>query len=136
MAVQAGQLLLNRRRLTLQPGVTTVDTLLQQTNLNFDPDPELDGADPPNAVASRVMVIPMSPLPEWDTIIHDEPKLGAGDTVEVRFNNTDEQAHTINVLFWNPHTRVCPVSADPYAGGEGCEQCDFVAIESAASNQS
>jgi hypothetical protein len=59
----------------------------------------------------------MAPIDPWVTggIQHSEPRLNVGGTVEVDFfvaDGTGEQE--INVMFWDPHTLVGPVSADGY----------------------
>lgn len=107
--------MLNRRRLTLPSGDTVVDTGLVQTNRNFDPDPGMDGGFVgPFLIASRVMVQPMAPTANWANITHTEPTVNpATDHVEVTFSNGGDEVD-INVLFWNPHTSICPVSADSY----------------------
>lgn len=139
MATQAGHLLISRMHIWLPPGVSIIDTGLRQLNHAFSPDPPLGGSDIP-PVASRVMVIPLVPLAPWvdaatglDLITHNEPYLGTGGVVEVAFNNLGDLAE-INVLFWDPHTGICPLDADAY--GTGCFRCGFVSIQSTFSDQS
>ena len=63
------------------------------------------------------MVCPMSPVVAWFGISHGEPYLDpTTKTVHVAFLNTGGPA-MINVLFWNPHSAICPLDADPYATG-------------------
>ena len=120
MAKQAGTLLIKRARLTIEAGATVeIETLLEQQNLNFYPDPPLGGVDPndvPPGVASRVMVCAMAPIAEWADITHEEPVLDAvTGTIHVTFTNGDgELARTFNVMFLNPHSRICPVNAVTY----------------------
>lgn len=65
--------------------------------------------------ASRVQVIPLAPLPQWDNITHSEPYFNTTTgTVHVAFTNSDQGNATINVLFWDPHTLVGPGEADTY----------------------
>jgi hypothetical protein len=131
MSTKAGALLWHRRRLTLSAGLTTVDTGLTQLNKSFANDsigePPLGVAiappGPPDGTtpASRVHVIPMSPIPAWTSVTHGEPFVDpATGTVKVTFNNTVSPAGpvTINVLFWDPHTIVGPGQADTYHPGQ------------------
>ncbi len=120
MAVQAGQLLINRRRLSLSAGANVIDTGLRQTNLNFDPDPPLGGSV---SVASRVMVVPLPPTNAWAGVSISEPVLGAGGTVEVTFNAPDPVV--LNVMFWDPHTFICPMNAEPYGD---CDNYSEIAL--------
>jgi len=117
MALQSGSLLLNRRRLSLEVGATPVDTQLRQTEHNFAPDPPLFGL---LTVASRVMVVPLPPLTSWTGVRHTEPYEGPNGNVWVDFE-VQGSPTTLNVLFWDPHTFICPVSAAPYRS-EGCLQ--------------
>jgi len=130
MGKNAGALLWNRRHITLQPGITAFDTGLQQVSKTFAamspgepplgitvaPPGPADGALP----ASRVQVIPMSPVAAWLAVTHGEPFVDpATGTVKVTFNNAtiiDEEPApvTINVLFWDPHSVVGPGNADVY----------------------
>jgi hypothetical protein len=65
--------------------------------------------------ASRIQVIPMSPISPWNNITHGEPFVNpATGTVWVTFNNQNEISGTINVLFWDPHSMVGPGDADTY----------------------
>jgi hypothetical protein len=112
----AGNLLLNRRRLTLAPGTTDIDTGLQQCLRAFPPGEPTD--DPGVNEASRIMVCPMVPVIAWLPLTHGEPYLDpTTKTVHVAFLNSDRAPVTINVLFWNPHSIICPLDADPYASG-------------------
>lgn len=121
MSTKAGQLLWNRMHVVLEGGATTVDTGLRQVSLAFENssinEPPLFGRQPgpgdPNGLASRVQVMPMSPLPNWTNIIHAEPHLGSNGTVEVAFLNGGTTTE-INVLFWAPHTDIGPGDADTY----------------------
>lgn len=126
MSTKAGQLLWNRKRITLDPDSTIVfDTGLTQTNRalanSSDGEPPLGvvsavapafGVEP----ASRVQVIPLAPTPAWATVIHGEPYVDeATGRVFVQLINTDaENPTTINVLFWDPHTSIGPGQADTY----------------------
>ena len=108
-------------RITIAADTTVeIDTLLEQQNLNFYPDPPLGGVEPSaevvNGIASRVMVLVMAPVAGWDDITHDEPLLDATTgTVHVTFTNGHVgEERTFNVLFWDPHTSVCPVNAHTY----------------------
>lgn len=118
MAVQAGQLLVVRRHLTLQEGITTVDTGITQASLGVDPPVGGTNATADAAgVASRVEVKMLAPIAPWVTgnIRHGEPRLNDAGTIEVDFwveAGTGEQE--INVLFWDPHTAVTPMDADAY----------------------
>jgi len=131
MSTKAGALLWHRMRLTLSAGLTTVDTGLTQLNKSFANDsigePPLGVAiappGPPDGTlpASRVHVIPMSPIPAWTSVTHGEPFVDpATGTVKVTFNNVVSPAGpvTINVLFWDPHTIVGPGQADTYNPGQ------------------
>jgi len=120
MAVQAGELLFERRRLTL-PGnaLTVVVTNIQVTDRNFDPDPGL--GDATGSVVSRLMVIPLAPVGiEWIQAagiveVLNEPRLNpTTNTLEVTFRNTNAGDLTFNVLFWLPHTHAAPLSAEFY----------------------
>jgi len=105
MAEQAGHLLINRQRIALVGGANVIDTGLKQTNLNFDPDPDM---------ALRTMVIPLPPIDNWAGITIDNPVYSAvTETVQVTINNPG-QGIEINVLFWDPHTSICPLDADDY----------------------
>lgn len=114
--MSAGQLLLVRRQLTLADGVTTVDTGITQVSLATDP--PVGGVEASEGVAgtaSRVQVLPLAPLQAWTTgqIEHGEPRLNASGTIEVDFwvaAGTGPQ--TINVLFWDPHTSITPMTSE------------------------
>lgn len=127
MSTNAGNLLWNRQRITLAPGVTDIDTGLTQVQLGFG---ESSVNEPPLGVsaaaapapgtlpASRVQVIPMAPLAGWTGVTHSEPYVNTTTgTVHVAFDNTNEIATTINVLFWDPHTSIGPGQAQTYNAG-------------------
>lgn len=127
MSAKAGNLLWNRQQVTLPAGVTVVNTGLQQVNKSFadqspnEPPLGVSAASPGPAAgttpASRVQVIPMSPLPSWADVTHGEPFVNtATGTVCVAFTNGSSPAAsvTINVLFWDPHTLIGPGDADTY----------------------
>src|SRR3990172_6551615 len=113
MGLKAGTLLWNRQRLSLAAGVTQVNTGLTQVGRAFN---NMSPSEPPLGVAtaspgpadgtppaSRIQVIPMSPIPAWTTVTHGEPYLNtATNTIFVAFNNSNEAAADINVLFWDP----------------------------------
>jgi hypothetical protein len=103
MAFASGALLLNRVQLTLENGVTDVDTGLTEVSLAVSP-----------ILAARVMVLPMAPTPNWEFITHANPTFSAiTSTVHVAFTNSSSTI-TLNVFFWDPHTIVGPVDADSY----------------------
>lgn len=116
MAKIAGQLLWRRRQIALGPGVTDVDTGICQVSQALGNDPPMSGTIPtlldPDGTASRIQVIPMSPLPLWQAVTHSEPAVVNG-TVHVLFTNSGPPT-TINVLFWDPHTHIGPGDADTY----------------------
>jgi hypothetical protein len=130
MGLKAGALLWNRQRITLAPGFSSIDTGLTQLNRSFSDmspnEPTLGvAAAPPGPAdgslpASRVQVIPMSPLASWGAVTHGEPFVNpATGTVWVTFNNLTiigEQPASvdINALFWDPHSMVGPGQAVPY----------------------
>lgn len=110
MSKKAGNLLWNRRRVTVLDGVIDIDTGLTQVQRGF-------GNMSPNEpnLASRVMVIPLPPLADWAGVTHTEPFLDpVTNTVKVTFNAG--LTHDINVLFWDPHSVLGPGDADPYGG--------------------
>lgn len=133
MGNNAGQLLWNRVRVTLPaanpntglPSQTDVDTGLTQVNQSFGADsvgePSFGSSgivSPPDGTppASRVQVIPQSPLGPWSKITHGEPYLNTTtNTIHVLFSNADVVAPSeINVLFWAPHTSIGPGEANTY----------------------
>jgi hypothetical protein len=129
VSTKAGNLLWNRRRISVGAGNTTAfDTGLRQTNMGFEasssgePPIAIPGAVPPlpgTTPGSRVQVIPMAPLDAWADITHSEPYLNpATNTVWVDFSSDDEVTVNLNVLFWDPHTGVGPGQADPYGDGQ------------------
>jgi len=108
----AGNLLIHRMQIVLPNGPTDIDTGLQQRLRAFPVDEPTD--DPGLGDASRVMVIPMMPLANWIPILHGEPYLHpTTKTVHVAFVNGGPEA-VIDALFWDPHSIVCPLDADPY----------------------
>lgn len=118
MSAKEGQLLWNRRRITLQAGVTDVATGLKQVSLAFNN----SSVNEPSfnfVSGSRVQVIPLAPTVHWISgdISHSEPYLNADGTIHVIFTNSSSPAaeHEINVLFWNPHTLIGPGTADVYS---------------------
>jgi len=103
--------------LNLNPGPTVIDTRIQQTNFDTDPDPSLVEALQP-LLPSRVMVIPLAPIDPWvlgNVRVFAPPQLVNG-TVHVTLLVGGEEIGVvfINVLFWDPSSLVGPVSADPY----------------------
>jgi len=128
MSTNAGQLLWNRKRLTLPAGVTDVDTGLCQASKSFEassvgePPLGIPGiAAPVNGTlpASRVQVIPLAPVPFWTLITHSEPWFNTTTkTVWVTFTSTAETNVMVNVLFWDPSTIIGPGQADTYNRGE------------------
>ena len=128
MSTKAGTLLWNRKRITLAPGDTTIDTGLTQLSKIFT---SMSPGEPPLGVttsppgppdgalpASRVQVIPQAPLAAWNGVTHGEPFVDpATGTVKVLFTNGGATA-AINVLFWDPHTIVGPGQADTYNAGQ------------------
>jgi hypothetical protein len=124
MSTKAGALLWNRQRITLPPGLTTVDTGLTQVNKSFagmspnEPPLGVEAAPPgpPDGAlpASRVQVIPMAPMSAWALIGHGEPFVDpATGTVKVTFNNGGAPVE-VNICFWDPHSMVGPGQADAY----------------------
>ena len=125
MSTKAGTLLWNRKRITLAPGDTTIDTGLTQLSKIFA---SMSPGEPPLGVttsppgppdgtlpASRVQVIPQAPLGPWNSVTHGEPFIDpATGTVKVTFVLDSEGSVTINVLFWDPHSMVGPGQADTY----------------------
>jgi hypothetical protein len=127
MSKKAGALLWRRMRITLQPGVTGVDTGLTQLNKSFadqssnEPPLGVVGVAPPppgTLPASRIEVMPLAPTAPWTNITHSDPFFDpTTETIVVAFTNGDKTPATINVLFWDPHTIVGPGQADPYTSG-------------------
>jgi hypothetical protein len=123
MSTNAGNLLWNRKRFTLPGGTTDVDTGLEQSSMSFaassvgEPPLGVPGAASPTPgalPASRVQVIPMSPLPNWANITHGEPYFNTTtNTVHVSFTNGSTTIE-INALFWDPSTIVGPGLASTY----------------------
>ena len=117
MSLKAGALLWNRMQVTIpaatveRVGTFEVNTGLTQVNRNF-----ADQSPQEPDLEERIQVIPMAPIGEWSLITHGEPFFDpATNTIHVLFTNTDMLlSHTINVLFWDPHTLVGPGQADPY----------------------
>lgn len=102
MALQAGNLLINRRHLTLAAGVTSITTGIKVSSNNLDPQ-----------LPARLMVLVMPPTSNWNAInAMSEPYMSGTDLI-VDFSCTS--ATTINVLFFLPHSIIGPVSADDYA---------------------
>jgi hypothetical protein len=125
MSINQGQLLWNRQHLILAGGFTTVDTLLQQPDQAFgassvnEPPLGVSAAPPgPGAgttPASRIQVIPLSPIPAWTSLTHGEPFVDpATGTVKVTFSNFSGGPLTVNVLFWDPSTKIGPGQANTY----------------------
>jgi hypothetical protein len=127
MSINQGQLLWNRKHIVLAAGggaANLIDTLLQEPQQAFQNSsvnepplgvmaaaPPADGTPP----ASRIMVIPLSPLPAWTTVTHGEPYFDTtSNTVKVQFTNSGETGITINVLFWDPSTMIGPGLAQTY----------------------
>ena len=118
MSTKAGTLLWNRQRINLPVGTTDIDTGLRQVGKAFGNmslgEPGL--GDPAVGDASRIQVVPMSPIPLWTDITHAEPSLDATtQTVHVVFNNASLSTVTgLNVLFWDPHSLIGPGAAETY----------------------
>ncbi len=117
----SGNLLWNRKRITLDAGDNDIDTKLQQASRAFAPgDPILgiSGTTPPadgTLPASRVMVIPMAPTANWALVTHGEPWFDTTTgTVHVKMAFSGEVSVEINVLFWDPDTKIGPGLADTY----------------------
>jgi hypothetical protein len=108
MALQNGQLLVNRRQITLATGNNDIDTGLRQVRVGnaMDPDPTLH---------QRTMVIPLPPTDNWAgiTMPSDPTFSTVTGTVHVVLNNAGA-ATTVNVLFWAPATIMGPISVDTY----------------------
>jgi hypothetical protein len=136
MAEQAGNLHWHRRRISLEPGLTDINTWIITNNKGYGPlEPGLgvEAASAPPAgtqPASRVNVIPMPPTSEWVGVSHGEPYVSTIDGyVHVLFDNTNETTVELNVLFWNPHTGVTPGRADTYEPVDpGCEDCTTLSL--------
>lgn len=128
MSAISGALLWNRVRFgtvahpALPVGDTDVDTGLCQVIKGLV-DPPLgivgtgspaDGALP----ASRVQVLPQSPLSSWVDVTHGEPYFNSvTNTVHVRFTFNGKGTTSPNVLFLDPHTLIGPGQADTYNAG-------------------
>lgn len=111
MALQAGHLLNHRMQLALAAGANDIDTGICQVNLAMSPDPPLGGVA--GVTASRVMVVVLPPFDNWSGVTIGEPTLDpVTNTVHVVFTAPGDV--TVNVMIWNPHTHVCPLSADLY----------------------
>lgn len=126
MSTKAGQLLWNRRRLTLSFGSNIIDTGIRESNLavaaNSVDEPPLGviSAVPPapgTTPASRVQVIPLLPIAPWSDITQGEPYVDeATGRVFVELTLLqDEGPVECNVLFWDPHSSMGPGAADTYA---------------------
>ncbi len=137
MGKKAGALLWNRKRIALDPGVPSslwVNTGLMQPNTGFadyspdepvlgpamtpthavPPAPPFDPAPFGVGEESRIQVVPLAPLPDWDLILaHSEPFVDA-ETGEVWVYFETQAPVELNVLFWDPHSIVGPGDADFY----------------------
>jgi len=122
MSKKAGALLWNRMRFEVLDGVIDIDTGLTQQNRSF---PDYSPGEPPlgvNAAASpvdgtpppsRIMVIPLAPLSDWQSITHGEPYFSTvTNTIHVQFSNGVQTF--VNALFWDPHSLIGPGDADTY----------------------
>jgi hypothetical protein len=121
MSTKQGNLLWRRMRLHItQGGDFTVDTGIRQASQNFEAgDPVLNGT---LLIPSRLMVIPLVPLDLWADIIFDEPAIDpVTHTVHVTFhvNGVVREPFDINVLFWDPHSKVGPGQAQTYNALQG-----------------
>jgi hypothetical protein len=103
-----GQLLIVRRHVALAIGATTLDTGITQVNLGVDP--PLGGSV---TIASRVMVVPMSPYVNWTSVTHGEPYLSGG-TIHVDFDNESGLIAPVNIMFLAPSTFIGPIDVDLY----------------------
>lgn len=130
MSNNAGTLLWNRKQIiNLPPGNTVIDTGLQQQSLALgnssvnEPPLGIPGAAPvPDGAlpASRVQVIPLSPIGAWTGVGVGEPYFDTtSGTVKVPFKNFGANVPLLNVLFWDPHTSVGPGLANIYAAATG-----------------
>lgn len=128
MGLKAGALLWNRQRISLESGVNNIDTGLTQIGRGFEnmskAEPPLGassappGPAPGTLPASRIQVIPLSPVTPWADVTHGEPFVNpATNTIWVSFNNSGEDDIEVNVLFWDPHSMVGPGDADTYTTG-------------------
>lgn len=126
MGRKAGELLWNRMRVEFPPntGSVNVDTGLTQVAMSFagmspNEPPLSSGLQP-----SRVQVIPLAPISNWNGVSHSEPVLDpATGTVHVTFSigflpEPPFQLPPLNVLFWDPHSMVGPGEADFYNAQE------------------
>jgi len=122
MGRKAAALLWNRMRVEILDGVIDIDTGLTQPNRSF---PDYSPGEPPLGVnaavspvagtppASRIQVIPMAPLSDWQGVTHGEPYFNTTtNTIHVQFSNGVQTF--INVLFWDPHSLIGPGDADTY----------------------
>jgi len=109
MSKIAGDLLWNRKHITLIPGTTQIDTAIVQVEQAFEPGQPV----PP----TRLNVIPMSPIGPWASAVsHGNPyKNPTTGTMMVAFTNSDPSPVTINVLFHSFSTLAGPGQADAYA---------------------
>jgi hypothetical protein len=109
----AGNLLLNRMHLFLAPGVNIIHTGLQQDLRAFPVGEPTD--DPAPNHASRIMVFPLSPIVAWAGVTHGEPYMDpTSKTIRVAITNPTQGTVEVNVLFWDPHSIVCPLDAMTY----------------------
>jgi len=93
-----------------------------QTNVNFnassvnEPPLGVTAASAPAAgtlPASRIQVIPLSPISNWVGITHSEPYVStATNTVHVTFHGSPDVQ--FNAWFWDPHTLIGPGQAMTY----------------------
>lgn len=108
MAVQSGQLLWNRRQISI--GLITpidVDTGIRITNRALAPDPD---------IARQLEIIALPRLDVWDRVTFQEPffdpTTGTVHVLMARAGGVDSV--TFNVLFVMPHTLAGPMTADTY----------------------
>ncbi len=120
MGKRGGQLLWNRKRLILPPGLTDVDTSVCAPSYGFSHgQPVLDGRDPtqqnPSGVPSRLMVIPQQNYADWANIMNFEPYVDATTkTAHVVFINGNQAGVEVDCLFWDPSSKLSPGMADTY----------------------
>jgi len=109
----AGNLLLNRMHLFLAPGDNIIHTGLQQSLRAFPVGEPTD--DPATGSPSRIMVHPLSPIIAWAGVTHGEPYMDpTTKTIWVKITNPTQGTVEVNVLFWDPHSIICPLDADLY----------------------